>query len=113
MSASPSPSSFPTESAPAAEPRHRFLLFIVGSNDLNERARANFETIVLPALKRAGVAAEQISLQVIDLLAEPAIAREYRVIATPLLVRTEPGPECRVLGTLDEADRTLAGLGLE
>lgn len=92
---------------------YTFRLFVVGQSELNQRAEANFETVVLPALRRRGLDDSQIELKVVNLAEEPAAASEYKVIATPLLVRLAPAPTVRVLGTMDEVDRTLALLDLE
>ena len=114
MSSSESPSTTATtserESSEASS--YRFRLFVVGQSELNQRAEANFETVVLPALRRRGLDDSQIELQVVDLADDPAAARKFNVIATPLLVRLAPDPTVRVLGTMDEVDRTLASLDL-
>ena len=91
---------------------HTFLLFVAGDGDLGLRARTNFEATVLPALARIGAGSSDISLDVIDILTAPDVAREFGVVTTPMLIRTSPSPAVRLLGTLEQADVVLELLEL-
>lgn len=42
-------------------------------------------------------------LEVVDVLEQPEIAEEARVMVTPLLLRVAPGPQLRVIGDLSAA----------
>lgn len=52
------------------------------------------------------------SLEVVDLLSDPAVAESERVIATPMLVKRSPLPMRRIVGDLSEKQELLEGLGL-
>ncbi|WPL16007.1 Circadian clock protein KaiB [Thiorhodovibrio winogradskyi] len=51
-------------------------------------------------------------IEVIDLLDNPALAREDQILAIPTLVRRHPEPVRRVIGDLSDGDRVLLGLDL-
>jgi circadian clock protein KaiB len=51
-------------------------------------------------------------LEIVDLYQDPEQARLGQVIAAPTLVRREPLPERRLIGSLADRERVLAGLGL-
>lgn len=87
--------------------RFTFTLYIAGESDLSHRAQTNFERIIRSRL------GENCQLHVIDIVAKPELAREHRILATPLLVREEPEPTLRILGDLSKEDQLLAQLGLE
>jgi circadian clock protein KaiB len=50
------------------------------------------------------------SIEVIDLLKNPQLARGDQIVAIPTLVRRLPPPIRRIVGDLSNADRTLVGL---
>jgi len=50
------------------------------------------------------------SIEVIDLLKDPQLARGDQIVAIPTLVRRLPPPIRRIVGDLSNADRTLVGL---
>lgn len=51
-------------------------------------------------------------LQIIDLYKHPELARADQVIATPTLVKRQPGALRRLVGTLSNKQQVLAGLDL-
>jgi circadian clock protein KaiB len=51
-------------------------------------------------------------LQVIDILQQPARARDARIEAVPTLIKQRPPPMRRLVGDLSHRDRLLVGLGL-
>lgn len=52
------------------------------------------------------------SLQVIDVLHQPELAAQERIVATPTLVKVSPSPARRVVGDLSNAENVLIGLDL-
>jgi circadian clock protein KaiB len=54
----------------------------------------------------------QYSLEVIDILAEPELAEVNGILATPTVTKVTPGPEKRIVGSLGDRGKVLAGLGL-
>src|SRR5215210_6355611 len=53
------------------------------------------------------------TIEVIDLLQQPARARSDQIVAIPTLVRRVPEPVRKVIGTLADADRVLVGLRID
>ena len=49
-------------------------------------------------------------LEVVDLLVNPAIAREHQIVAIPTLVRVLPMPVRKLIGDLSDRQQLLAGL---
>jgi circadian clock protein KaiB len=54
----------------------------------------------------------QYSLKIIDVLVEPELAEVDRILATPTVIRVAPEPEKRIVGSLGDRGKVLAGLGL-
>ncbi len=52
------------------------------------------------------------SIEVIDLLENPQLARGDQIIAVPTLVRRLPPPVKRIIGDLSSTERVLVGLNL-
>ena len=51
-------------------------------------------------------------VRIIDILKEPQLAEEDKIIATPTLVRALPPPLRKIIGDLSETDKVLLGLDL-
>jgi circadian clock protein KaiB len=96
------------EAAQAASQRVRFVLrlYVAGTRSASVRAVANIKRICERHLSG------RYRLDVVDLYQQPARAKEDDVVAAPTLVRTEPGPICRIVGDLADERRVLAGLGI-
>lgn len=54
----------------------------------------------------------QYEIEVIDLLANPRLAKDHQIIAIPTLVRKLPNPIRKIIGDLSDVERTLVGLDL-
>ena len=52
------------------------------------------------------------SIEVIDLLENPRLAKGDQILAIPTLVRRLPEPIRKIIGTLADTDRVLVGLDL-
>ena len=52
------------------------------------------------------------SIEVVDLLKNPRLAKDDEIIAIPTLVRKLPEPLRRIVGDLSDTERTLVGLQL-
>jgi len=52
------------------------------------------------------------SIEVVDLLKNPRLAKDHEIIAIPTLVRKLPEPLRRLVGDLSDTERTLVGLQL-
>jgi circadian clock protein KaiB len=53
------------------------------------------------------------SIEVIDLLKNPRLAKEHQIVAIPTLIRKLPEPLRKIIGDLSDTERTLVGLQLE
>ena len=51
-------------------------------------------------------------VQVVDLLANPRLAKEDQIVAIPTLVRKLPSPVRKIIGDLSDHERTLVGFQL-
>ncbi len=83
-----------------------FTLYIAGESELAARALANFDRLIRSRLSN------RCTLKTVDVLKEPRLARENRVVATPLLVRDQPQPVVKILGDLSHDLKIIAQLGL-
>ena len=54
----------------------------------------------------------QYEIEVVDLLANPRLAKDHQIVAIPTLVRKLPSPIRKIIGDLSDVDRTLVGLEL-
>lgn len=52
-------------------------------------------------------------LQIIDVHQQPEVAAEEQIIALPLLVKTNPPPERRLIGDMRDLEKVLRALGIE
>lgn len=54
----------------------------------------------------------QYTIEVVDLLANPRLAKDHQIVAIPTLVRKLPTPIRKIIGDLSDTERTLVGLDL-
>ena len=81
-------------------------LYVAGSTPQSGRAIRNLKAICEANLPGRYV------LTVVDLYAQPELAREDQIVVAPTLVRQSPLPVRRVVGDLSNTDRVLAALDL-
>ena len=86
---------------------YTFTLYVAGDGELTARARANFDRLIRARL------GGRCSLTTVDVLREPGLARQNRVVATPLLVKERPLPLVKILGDLSQDAKILTQLGLD
>jgi circadian clock protein KaiB len=55
----------------------------------------------------------QYTIEVIDLIANPRLAKDDQIVAIPTLVRKLPDPIRKIIGDLSDVERTLVGLQLK
>jgi circadian clock protein KaiB len=56
--------------------------------------------------------ADRYQIEMIDLLKNPALARNDQILAVPTLVRRVPVPVRKIIGDLSNTQRVLAGLNV-
>jgi circadian clock protein KaiB len=86
-------------------PELSLTLYLVGGTPPSERVMLALDDL-------RGVLGDSAAIEVIDLRDRPDLAEREGILATPLLVRTSPLPERRVIGDLSDPTRVLASLGL-
>lgn len=80
-------------------------LYITGQTPYSLRAIDNLNNICRE-LK------EEYELRVIDILKDPQLAEDDKIIATPTLVKELPPPLRKIIGDLSNTEKVLLGLDL-
>jgi circadian clock protein KaiB len=83
-----------------------FKIYVAGAAPNSLRAIANLYAILRQYLP------EKHSVEIIDVLEDPLVALRDGILVTPTLVRLNPLPVRKVLGSLDDRETVLAALGL-
>ena len=96
----------PSRGKGAAPPSWQLRLYIAGRTQRSSAALANLERLCEEHL------AGQYSIEVIDLLRNPTLARGDQILALPTLVRKLPPPVKKIIGDLSNEERLLVGLDL-
>ena len=81
-------------------------LYVAGQTPRAVAAFANLKKICEEHL------AGQYSIEVIDLLKNPKLAKGDQIVAVPTLVRKLPEPVRKIIGDLSNTERVLVGLDL-
>jgi circadian clock protein KaiB len=81
-------------------------LYVAGENPKSLRAISNLKEICSQRL------ANRCHVEVIDLVKNPALARDHQILAVPTLVRKLPGPIRKIIGDLSDTERVLVGLDI-
>ena len=79
-------------------------LYVTGKTPRTEKAIANLRRICEEDLHG------QYELQIIDVLQNPQLAEDEKILATPTLIKRLPPPLRRVIGDLSDRDKVLLGL---
>ena len=86
-------------------PRPRkLILYVAGQTPKSMAAVANLERICREHLPG------QYEIEVIDLKANPKLAREHSIVAIPTLVRELPVPIRKIIGDLSDEQKVLVNL---
>jgi circadian clock protein KaiB len=81
-------------------------LYVAGQTPKSAAAFHNIEQLCEEHL------AGRYHIEVIDLMKHPQLAQSDQILAVPTLVRKRPGPIRKIIGTLSNTERVLAGLDL-
>ena len=85
---------------------HRLRLYVAGQTPKSITALGNLKKICEQHL------AGRYSVEVIDLVKQPELARRDQIVAIPTLVRRLPPPLRKIIGDLSKEERVLVGLNL-
>lgn len=86
--------------------KYLLKLYVTGETPNSVTALANIRKVCEEELPG------EYELKVVDVLTEPALAEEDKIIATPTLVKSLPLPLRRVIGDLSQKEKILLGLDL-
>ncbi len=89
-----------------SECQYELRLYIAGQTPRSLEAFSNLKKICEEHLKG------RYSIEVIDLLENPRLAKGDQILAIPTLVRRLPEPVRKIIGSLADTDRVLVGLDL-
>ena len=91
----------------ASDPDHWNLrLYVAGQTPKSVAAIANLRRFCEEHL------AGRYTVEVIDLLANPKLARAHDIVAIPTLVRSLPAPMRKIIGDLSNRERVLVGFDI-
>ena len=96
----------PSKRKSAEPPAWQLRLYIAGHTPRSSAVLANLKKLCEEHL------AGQYSIEVIDLLRNPTLARGDQILALPTLVRKLPPPVKKIIGDLSNEERVLVGLDL-
>lgn len=82
-------------------------LYVAGNAPNSQLARQNLRAML------ESRAPDSYELEVIDCLVHPARTLEDGIIVTPTLLKVEPKPEARIIGTLGNSTNVRAAIGLD
>jgi circadian clock protein KaiB len=91
---------------PASE-KWELRLYTAGQSPKSLAALSNLKRVCEEHL------AGRYSIEVIDLLKNPRLAKDDQIVAIPTLVRKLPEPLRKLVGDLSDTERTLVGLQLK
>ncbi len=86
--------------------QYELRLYVAGQTARSMEAFNNLKKICEEHLKG------QCTIEVIDLLENPRLAKGDQILAIPTLVRRLPEPVRKIIGTLADTERVLVGLDL-
>ncbi len=92
---------------PSAESNWNLRLYVAGQTPKSLKAFLNLKNICEEHL------AGKYSIEVIDLLKNPQLAKGDQIIAIPTLVRKLPDPLKKIIGDLANTERVLVGLDIK
>ena len=89
-----------------AEPVWELRLYTAGQTPKSLAALANLKRLCEENLKG------KYKIEVIDLMANPRLAKEHQIVAIPTLVKKLPSPLRQIIGDLSDKEKALVGLQL-
>ena len=95
-----------TASSAQGGERWDLRLYVAGQTPKSQTAFDNLTAICEERLEG------RCSIEVIDLLKNPRLAKDDQILAIPTVVRKLPPPVRRVIGDLSDTERVLVGLDL-
>jgi len=82
-------------------------LYVAGKTPRSLAAQGNLKAICDKHLHG------RYTIELVDLVKNPRLAKEHQIVAIPTLIRKLPEPLRKIVGDLSDTERTLVGLQLE
>jgi circadian clock protein KaiB len=84
----------------------RLRLYVAGQTPKSLTAFANLKRLCEELLK------DRYTIEVIDLLEQPQLAKDDQILAIPTVVRRLPAPMRKIIGDLSNTEHVLVGMDL-
>jgi circadian clock protein KaiB len=88
------------------EEGYNLRLYVAGQTPKSITAIANLKRICDQHL------AGKYEIEIVDLMANPALAQRHQIVAIPTLIRQLPEPLKRIIGDLSNVEKVLVGLDI-
>ncbi|ABQ38461.1 MULTISPECIES: circadian clock KaiB family protein [Bradyrhizobium] len=92
--------------APMEQDGYNLRLYVAGQTPKSLAALANLKKLCETHLPG------RYTIEVIDLMKDPALAQRDQIVAIPTLIRQLPEPLKRIIGDLSNAEKVLVGLDI-
>ncbi|MDU0955148.1 MAG: circadian clock KaiB family protein [Bradyrhizobium sp.] len=92
--------------APMEQDGYNLRLYVAGQTPKSLAALANLKKLCETQLPG------RYTIEVIDLMKDPALAQRDQIVAIPTLIRQLPEPLKRIIGDLSNAEKVLVGLDI-
>jgi circadian clock protein KaiB len=89
------------------EKKYVLRLYITGMTPRADRAVANLQRICDDELDG------KYKLIVVDVLEQPQLAEDEKILATPTLIKVLPAPLRRIIGDMSDTEKVLLGLDVQ
>jgi circadian clock protein KaiB len=90
----------------AARKKWSLRLYVAGRSPKSQKAFVNLRNLCEKHIPG------QYSIEIVDLLTDPALAKVDQILAIPTLVRRVPSPLKRIIGDLSDSERAMVALEL-
>jgi circadian clock protein KaiB len=84
----------------------KLRLYVAGQTPKSLTAFANLKRLCEERLK------DRYTIEVVDLLVHPRLAKDDQILAIPTLVRKRPVPLRKIIGDLSDTERVIIGMDL-
>jgi circadian clock protein KaiB len=88
------------------EEGYNLRLYVAGQTPKSIAAIANLKRICEQHLTA------KYKIEIVDLMANPALAQRHQIVAIPTLIRQLPEPLKRIIGDLSNVEKVLVGLDI-
>ena len=88
-------------------PKYRLKLFVTGTTPRSMSAILSIKQLCETHLQN------RYSLEVVDIYQQPRLAKQEDIVAAPTLIRYEPTPLRRLIGSMSDAPRLMQALDLQ